>query len=323
MYIIKQIPEDFLVWEIPKIKKEEEGDYAYFWLRKRDYNTIDAVRVISEKLKLPLRNFGFAGTKDKVAVTEQVISIRGITPERAKAICEKLSFKSIDLSYISQGKKPISLGDLRGNKFKITVRNLPEQLEIKNLNKIPNLFGPQRFSENNIEIGKAIVKKNFKKAFDLINQNYVKEYLEEHPGDFIGAIRQTPLKLRKMYVNAYQSFLWNKTAEAYLKTDYSEKKTIPLIGFATEFNDNAVDEIAKDIMEEEEITQRDFIIPQMPELSSEGGERELFMNLENFDVQYSIDELNKEKYKAIVSFALPKGSYATVVIEQLFFFYNC
>lgn len=323
MYIIKQIPEDFLVWEIPRIKKEKEGDYAYFWLRKRDYNTIDAVKMISEKLKLPMKNIGFAGTKDKMAITEQVISIRGINAERAKAICEKLSFKNIELSYISQGKKPVSLGDLKGNKFKITVRNLPEKLEIKNIDKIPNFFGPQRFSENNAEIGRAIVKKNFKKAFDMINQSYVKEYLEEHPGDFIGAIRQIPLRLRRMYVNAYQSFLWNKTAEAYLKTDYSEKKMIHLIGFATELKDNAVDEIEKDIMEEEGIILRDFIIPQMPELSSEGGERELFAAVENFDIKYETDELNKDKYKAAVSFLLPKGSYATAVIETLFFFYNC
>ena len=50
----------------------------------------------------------------------------------------------------------------------------------------------------------------------------------------------------------------------------------------------------------------------MPELSSEGTERDLFIEIKDFKIR------EMEKDKAVVSFSLPKGSYATVVIKELF-----
>ena len=317
MYSIKQLPEDFVVKEIASHELDDTGNYSYFILKKKNYNTLDAVRLLSKFLRIPIRYIGFAGTKDRNAVTEQVCSAYSISKEKI----QRLRLKDIELIYIGKGKKPISLGDLRGNKFRIVVRNISGTIKRKTIlpRKIPNYFGKQRFSKNNIDIGRYIVKRNFQKAVQLINQKEVGFYLEDHPEDFAGALRYIPLKLRKMYVHAYQSYIWNKTVEEYLETRPLTNEKISIVGFSTELIRDKIGTIIKKILLEEEINQRDFIIRQIPELSSEGGERDLFITPENFMIsEPEEDDLNKGKYKVIVNFTLPKGSYATVVIESLF-----
>ena len=313
MYKIKQIPEDFMVWEIPDYEVSD-GKYAYFWLRKTDLNTLDAVRKIVNKLNLPRKYIGFAGTKDKNAITEQVISI--FHPNVDKVL--DLKIDDIELSFIGYGKKPISLGDLEGNRFRITVRNLPKHRSQKSLGRIPNFFGPQRFSKNNIEIGRFLVKKNFFNAVKLIDQKYVHDYLQQRPDDFVGAIRQLPLKLRKLYVHAYQSYLWNLTVKEFLKTMPFKSQKIPIVGFGFKFDNRKVSSIIRNILNQEGISPRDFIIKQFPELSAEGTERELFIKPHKLVVFENDDDLNPGKFKSIVTFSLPKGSYATVVIDHLY-----
>ena len=125
MYQIKQLPEDFIVREISGIKAEGNGQYAYYILKKTDYTTIDALQILSKKFRMPLKCIGFAGNKDKKAVTEQKISIF-----RGSKNFENVELSGIGLKYLGNGKEPISLGDLEGNDFTITVRNL-EDNEIK------------------------------------------------------------------------------------------------------------------------------------------------------------------------------------------------
>ena len=315
MYKIKQVPKDFFVREIPIYSLDEEGDYSYFTLHKENISTIDAVSILAKKLSIPLKRIGYAGNKDKVAITEQIISIKDV---EANAIGKvNLPFR---LEFIGKGVNPISLGDLEGNYFRIVVRNLSmSRIKMSYLERIPNYFGTQRFSEKNIEIGKAILMRNFGKAVELIDQREVKEYLELHTGDFIGAIRVLPLKLRKMYIHAYQSWVWNLTVEVYLKRKLLKNEKIPIVGFGTELGKDKISVIIKKILKKEGVGLRDFVIKQFPELSSEGSSRDLFMNVKDFKIiSIQEDDLNKGKFKAMVSFSLNPGSYATVLIDNLF-----
>ena len=75
MYKIKQIPEDFVVREISGIRPSEHGKYTYFLLKKRNYTTQRAVKAIADALHIPEKRFGFAGNKDKNAITEQLCSV--------------------------------------------------------------------------------------------------------------------------------------------------------------------------------------------------------------------------------------------------------
>ena len=330
MYKIKHLPEDFIVKEISKAKIEHNGQYAYFLLKKTNYSTVSALEVLSEKLRVQLKNFGFAGNKDKNAVTEQKISIF-----RGSKSFEKIKLDNIELRYLGNGKEPISLGDLEGNEFIITIRNLDDK-DIKKIKqvqnkkiKIPNLFGPQRFSKNNHLVGKAIIKKDFRKAVGLLLENRgnaeeeIKEYMKKNGNDFVGALRLIPLKTRKLFVHSYQSFLFNRILDEFLKGDKELKNAqIPIIGFDFEINsikNNKLKRIIQKIVNEEKISPRDFIINQMPELTSEGSFRDLFFELKSLKIiGISNDELNPNKQKMTIEFVLPKSCYATTAIEFIF-----
>jgi len=300
MYKIKQEPEDFFVKEIINLKTKDEGEYTYFILKKKNYTTLRALQHIAEQLGVQLKRFGFAGTKDKKAVTEQAVSAKNIDSGRL----EKIKLKDIEIEVIGKGEEPISLGDLEGNYFRIVVRECEK--EPKKLSKFKNYFGEQRFSRNNAEIGKAIAKKDFEKAVKLVvenegdNESIINEYLQKKPNDYVGALRKIPIKILRMYVHAYQSLIWNRMAEK------SKEEEIPIIGFGTNLGEKE-----KKIMEEEGIKARDFIIKEIPELSSEGDSRKTFAEVKNLKIK-KIGEKTLE-----LEFELPKGSYATELVKQM------
>ena len=341
MYKIKQIPEDFVVKEITDTELKDSGSYTYFILKKKSYTTERAVSAITHYLKTDRKNIGYAGAKDRNAITEQLISIQ----QQIKK--QDIKLKDIELKYLGKGNERINLGDLKGNEFIITVRNLNKEKVKLTSTQIPNYFDEQRFSKNNAEIGKSILKKDFKKAVNLILEGYskeknsfekdVKEHISGLPNDFVGAIKKVPKKIRMMYVHAFQSLIFNKTiselimseTDDYKKISYSNgffvfpdkelnNTKIPIIGFGTEFKDDKLRDISLKILEEEGIKLRDFIIRGMPELASEGDERDMLVKAEKLSIKKDDDELNKNKKKCIVSFTLPKGSYATIFIKKIF-----
>ncbi len=313
MYKIKQIPEDFIVREIGELKLDENGKYSYYLLRKRDYSTVKAVEIVAERLGVGRKFVNFAGSKDRNAVTEQFISVQG-GPR------QDFSADGILLKFLGRGSERLNLGELKGNHFEIIARNLGGA-EIraagKDLAPIPNFFDAQRFGINkdNHIIGKHIIKKQYKHACMLIAETH--EWLNRKPNDYIGALRSLDKSILRMYVHAYQSYLWNKMAEMLVSTRKNIK--VPLLGFETEIRGGEIKDIADKILKEEGISPRDFIIREIPELSAEGGERDLFVDVQNLKIgKPENDELNEGRKKMLVSFDLPKGSYATVVVKCMF-----
>lgn len=330
---IKQIPEDFIVTENSNVPCNG-GRYKIFSLRKKNISETQALALISNRLKIKERFIGIAGNKDKHAVTEQLISI-GID-------CNEQELNQIDprmiFNYKGSSNDPISLGGLDGNDFRIIVRNLSGKEEIRTINFIPNYFDEQRFSSNNVTIGRAIIKRDFKTAVQTIldsNKNddvaisFVKQHLSRFNNDHIGALRKIPLRTLLIYVHSYQSYLFNLMLSDHIKRynnfeiDYSLGKLhipleelpsidIPLIGFGT-------DPIqVSSIMNSEGIKTRDFILREIPELSSEGALRPALIEIKNLEISdFEDDELNQGMKKLKFSFFLGKGSYATMAIKTI------
>src|SRR3989338_9232791 len=95
-YVIKHRPEDFYVEEISNVRVLDNGPYILCTLKKTDFDQQKALRTIADSLKIPLKNIGFAGTKDKKAITSQLISIKGVPIERI----EQLRIKDITLHFL-------------------------------------------------------------------------------------------------------------------------------------------------------------------------------------------------------------------------------
>ncbi|MFH1316774.1 MAG: tRNA pseudouridine(13) synthase TruD [Candidatus Woesearchaeota archaeon] len=321
MYQIKQIPEDFIVEEINDIRLEEKGEFSIFLLKKINLTTEKAVSIVADRLNIPRRFFHYSGTKDRNAITSQFISAKSNKTNNIKENNLSLEFKGFSDS-------PTSLGTHQGNRFKITVRNIDDKPSP--IRFFPNLFGEQRFSKNNVEIGRMIVKKQFKEAVNIILQNQgdyeimIQGFIEKAPNDYIGALRTIPKRILSIFVHSYQSDLWNTAVEEFIKVnhlkdlkgkkleEYKDKK-ISILGFGSEKND-----IYEKIMEKEDIKPRDFIIRAIPEISAEGGERFIMTEIINLKISdLHDDELNKGKKKCILNFELGKGSYATEAVRFL------
>ena len=167
---IKDVPEDFIVEEISSTNLEKDGEYTYFKLEKKNWTTTRALQQIARRLRVSNKRLGFAGNKDKHAITSQLVSAWKVEP----IDLERVKLKDIKITVIGKGNDRINLGNLEGNKFKIRaidvrkakIKNLNKNFDVIKKNGFLNIFGEQRFGSagNSHIIGKCIIKGDLEKA---------------------------------------------------------------------------------------------------------------------------------------------------------------
>lgn len=167
---IKKEVDDFYVEEIAEIDLTDDGEYLILKVTKKNWDTLNFVRVLSNKLRISQKRIEFAGTKDKKAVTVQYFSIRGVETDKI----EEIKIKDAEIEILGHSRKPVTLGDLLGNEFRIRVvgsrngrifESTKKELEEKGT---PNFFGLQRFGTVRFithEVGKLILKGEYEEAF--------------------------------------------------------------------------------------------------------------------------------------------------------------
>ena len=147
---LRSLPEDFLVEELPLPEKGgNAGPYLICLLVKKNWELQHAVKEIAKRLGISHRRIGWAGTKDRNAITRQWISIYNVTAEQVAAI----HLKDITLEPLRQSNEALSLGQLLGNRFDIVIRetrslDLAQQVQTITgtaSEGVPNYFGLQRF----------------------------------------------------------------------------------------------------------------------------------------------------------------------------------
>jgi tRNA pseudouridine13 synthase len=259
---LKQQPNDFLVEEISNISiSQDQRSHSIFIMEKTELDTFNAIRIISKKTKIPIFEIGYAGLKDKHAITKQYISIP------SKYNIKILVCNNLNLNFIGYSNKKIKIGDLKGNKFSIVARDIKPN-KIDNIYKktksfslfgVPNYFDSQRFGSvfNNEFIGKHLVKKNYETAVKIFLTCYLKsekknmknekrnilknwsklenitirnkvfaqiinEYIKTN--SWLDAYKKIPANIREMHINAYQSYLWNECIKEILRVCINGKK---------------------------------------------------------------------------------------------------
>jgi tRNA pseudouridine13 synthase len=169
---LRSVPEDFIVEEIPLPEKGgTSGPYLICKLTKTNWELQHAIKEIAKRLGISHRRIGWAGTKDRNAITQQMISIYKVTAEEVSEI----RLKDITLEPVRMVNEALSLGDLLGNRFAITIRDcLPQDLEVRvrATNEtagqgLPNYFGLQRFGATRPVthlVGECILRGDFEQA---------------------------------------------------------------------------------------------------------------------------------------------------------------
>ncbi|OQR75012.1 pseudouridylate synthase 7-like [Tropilaelaps mercedesae] len=170
-------------------KKAHKGErQRYYWpngrpnhttfvLYKDNTDTMEAINTIAGLTRTKPSVFAYAGSKDKRAVTLQRVSVYRMKPDYLLGInkrCEKFKIGNVHF-----GEKMIQLGDLKGNRFIITLRDVTggsdeeilEALEDLRRTGFINYFGLQRFGTTSIPthcIGKKMLANHWEEACDLI-----------------------------------------------------------------------------------------------------------------------------------------------------------
>lgn len=168
--------------------------FVHFTLYKENKETMDACNLIGRLLRVPTKTLGISGTKDKRGITTQRVSLdtrMGLS--RINALNKTL--KGMCIGSYEFKDTGLKLGDLSGNKFTIALRNVElngaeklsgpkaeealNQILSKSTEKLMetgflNYFGMQRFGSFSIptyEIGKKILKEDYKGACELLLSN--------------------------------------------------------------------------------------------------------------------------------------------------------
>lgn len=170
--VIKQRPEDFLVDEMPLYQPSGSGEHIYLFIEKRNLSTLDVVHILSRHFGVGREAIGFAGMKDRNAITRQVFSVH--TPGKVPEDFPQLVHERLNVQWADLHNNKLRLGHLAGNRFSIRVRdvgigevrNAKRALDVLLERGVPNRFGTQRFGRamNNHRIGLAMVRGDFEGA---------------------------------------------------------------------------------------------------------------------------------------------------------------
>lgn len=149
---IKAQPEDFEVEEVPAYVPTGSGDHLFLWVQKRGVGAEYFVRQVARRLGVATEDVGTAGLKDRHAVTRQWVSV----PATAEPRLKDLDGDGITLLETSRHLNKLKPGHLRGNRFRVLVRTtdpdaparLPALTDAIRAFGMPNFYGPQRFGRD-------------------------------------------------------------------------------------------------------------------------------------------------------------------------------
>lgn len=322
--IIRKQPEDFRVEEQPLYVPCGVGEHLYVKVTKRGLSTRHMVSHFASVLGVKARCIGVAGLKDAQAVTTQVVSVQGISPDAIDRVRSDDRILTVDV--LGRHRNRLRTGHHGGNKFTLVVRDInktasasvPMILEELSQRGVPNYFGPQRQGRDglNYDAGAALLHDARRRA-------------------------RMPRQQRLWFLHAYQSFLFNKILAARI-----DRIDRILIGDWAMKHINGACFHVKDAEAEQPRAEQFEISPtgplfgsRAPWASDEPGmlERTIVMELgetpeslveaaavcgfrgERRLLRVRLEELNwlLDGDTLKLSFSLPPGAYATSVLREL------
>ena len=357
--------------------------FPVYEIRKKGIDSSHAILTLRKKTGLDLK---IVGIKDAKATTIQYASsstrkvVKNIDLGKIKLTLVGFSRKPIEKNNLVGNTFEIRIVEPKRDKLD----NISQFLY--DINSLGNYYGLQRFGSERLVthlVGKAILERKFDKATEILmtcttkyDSKFSREIREKlrdiksnpnllheiPPGmdieknlaqailrgkDSISALRTIPINIRRLFVQAFQAYLFNKTLSVAIRDDFSlnipeendlcfdvygdslifgkirkyekEKPTdsrihrLPIIrlpGYSFQPGKNRFDKILKDFMKSENMTAKDFFIKEMQELSESGGFRQACFVCKNF-------KHKTEENSLLVEFSVPKGSYATILLREI------
>ncbi|WP_408073461.1 tRNA pseudouridine(13) synthase TruD [Legionella pneumophila] len=316
----KLCPEDFQVNELFEGQFSGEGEHIVLKIEKKGLTTEQVIKSLARLINKPIKLISYAGLKDKQALTTQWLSIHapGEVIEGIETL-EALGWKILECTRHNKKLRP---GFLSGNHFTITLRNVSDEsdlihrIEQIKFKGVPNYFGEQRFGRDGGNLIKA--------EEILVQGRKVKDRF-----------------LKGMYFSAARSWLYNLILSRRVK---ESSWNLPLLGDVIQLvgsnsifvNDKSLDEQLLQRIGEKDVSPASPLPGRSKNLVK--GTALQIINEVYAEWSAWLDGLEKngleEAWRANIlyaeqieyrinqgtvelSFVLPAGAYATVVLREL------
>lgn len=315
---LKLEPEDFQVSEVLGFEPSGEGEHLFLQIRKNNLTTEALVKDVAKALSVAVRDVGYCGLKDKMAITDQWLSVTWPIKEPIPSL---LGASWQVITAVRHNKK-LKRGIHQANNFVIRLKNitgdllqLEENLQTVKQEGFPNYFGDQRFGRSgaNVEKAERIFKREFKcKPFQ-----------------------------RSLYYSAARSYLFNH----YLSIRVEQRSWNKAIA-GDSFNLAGSNALFGPEVEIDEKLQERINVHDIHPVGPLFGEGESRLTAAAFDIEQKVAQVYPVLVKGLqkagikiayrplrvipkslnwhlkkdvceLHFSLPSGSYATALIDQL------
>jgi tRNA pseudouridine13 synthase len=312
-------PEDFVVDEIPLYRPSGEGGHTFVRVEKRLRNSEGVQRELARLAGVRPAEVGYAGRKDRVAVARQWFSVPELDPERALAV------EGEGMRVLEAARHPHKLrtGQLRGNRFELTLRELSESWRVAPAlarlvaRGMPNRFGAQRFGSDagNAERARALLEGG-PAGVNRSQARFLLSALQAEVFNAVLAARPLPLDrletgdIAWLHASGASFLVEDAQREASRASAFEISATGPIFGSRALEPRGAPRERERAAYELLGLPPAELLrLPRGVRLR--GARRPLRVRPEAASCQSAGEGVVR------LSFTLPPGSYATVLVEEL------
>ncbi len=375
---LRDRPEDFIVEELSHVEPAEDGDHLLLQVEAVGLDHYGMIERLAASHKVDRRDIGWAGMKDRHAITRQWVTIKSNGPA---AMIDDEELRVVQALRTHSRRRP---GQLMGNRFEITVRGVDPTALLKAMPHLrhiaefglPNRFGHQRFGHRGINpvLGRCLLRRDYEGLLSnwlgqsgpawpdgetdrrrLFDQGRWAEAFAAWPfrwkperasleamqrrGHVDDAINAVPTRIKRLWVDALQSELFNsalrqRESDGLLQTigdddivtvfdDFHEllgdtegparSATGPLYGRRMREAGPSVAVVEAEVLSASGLDKRSF---GGGEHAPGGARRPFLVPVLRAKAESGVDDHGS--YLKF-NFALPKGAYATTLLDELGF----
>ncbi|MDY0746361.1 tRNA pseudouridine(13) synthase TruD [Paucibacter sp. R3-3] len=295
---LKLLNEDFIVTELPLQLPSGAGEHIWLDIEKNGANTAYIALQLADATGVQEKDVGYAGLKDRYAITRQWFSIylpKGETPDLT--LLQHPEFKVLSQSRHVKKLRP---GDLQGNRFRIVLRDVTGDRDAIEANLkavasqgVPNYFGAQRFGfeGGNVEQGRAML------AREIRVRNPKKK------GIYLSAVRS--FVFNEVLALRIQQGLWGKSLPGDVM-DEAGRPTGPLWGRGRVSSADQAQALEMGVAE-----RHAALCDGMEHAGLDQERRALVAS----PAEMSWEWLQADQL--VLTFSLPAGNYATSVLNEI------
>ena len=299
---LRSVPEDFQVTEQLGWELSGDGEHDYLWVEKTSANTEWVSRQLAHYAGVPAKDIGYAGLKDRHAITKQWFSV----PRWNNPNWSGLTIDGVKVLQVQRHIRKLRRGAHRANTFRIVLRyasapdfaQLSDRLSAIEQKGVPNYFGEQRFGRQG---GNLRLANDWAKG------------------------KRLPRHKRSLAISTIRSFLFNEQLAKRVEDDTWYQLLVGnlanLDGSGSVFEVTAIDDELRRRCDEMDVNPAGILAGDGSKFECNTWQAALDKHrIEpgSRSLRLRVSDLNSEHLDegVVISFSLGRGAFATSVLRE-------